>query len=882
MAWTQRAHSSIRARHGRVMVALWLALTLWGDVAEAAVRTLKVGFYDNPPKLTRGAQGQPSGSFVELLQAIAREEDWTLVFEECRWAECLQRLERGELDLMPDVALTSERQARMDFHVQPALLSWSQIYRSPAVNITSVLDLEGRRVAVLRDSVQATVLQGMLQGFGLRATLVPVESFADAFAVVAAGRADAAAANVHFGDYHMHAYGLRSTPVVFNPTRLYFAAPRGRHGDVLAAIDRHLLRWSADPNSPYHQILRRWAMPPGLTVGWPAWASTAMATLGGMAILFAGLTMWLRRRVRQATEDLQRSERRYRELTESLTDVIWTLDPQTMRLTYVSPAVRRLRGMEPQEVMAQPLEAGLPPQAAARVRALLASRLAAFEASGQTQSEPVVLELPQLRKDGSIVWTEVVSTLVRNPDDGHIEVRGVTRDISERRAAQERIERLARYDQLTRLPNRTYLQERLAALLSAARLQRQALAVLALDLDHFKTVNEAQGLSTGDALLIEVAQRLQALCGPHDVVARAASDEFVLVLVDVDGSTAAQRAQALLEAVARPYQIQGVEIGLGATIGIALFPDDGDDADELLRRADAAMHQAKQTARNSLRFYTAELQHRSDRLLKLSSALAQAVARSELRLLYQPQISLQDGRIVGAEALLRWQHPEWGSIAPAEFIPVAESSGRIVEIGDWVLREALAAVRRWAEWPGAPYVAVNVSVLQLRRPEFAQRLRELAERQGVAPGRLELEVTESVTAGEAEVARQTLRPLVEAGFPVAIDDFGTGYSSLAYLRRLGFARLKIDRAFVVDIGRDADAEAIICAIVQLAHTLGLTTIAEGVETVEQATFLAGVGCDLMQGWLFSAALEEADLATLVRKHDAAGWHQRWLGPPTLA
>ncbi|TSE27328.1 putative signaling protein [Tepidimonas sediminis] len=869
------------ARPWRVPARLALVVVMATVAVAAPARTLKVGFYDNPPKLTRTSTGEPGGSFVELLQAIARAEGWTLQWQECRWAQCLERLERGELDLMPDVALTADRQTRFDFHVQPAMLSWSQLYRAPAVTIGSVLDLDGRRVAVLRDSAQAGALQGMLQGFALRVTLVPVDSLAEAFAAVAQGGADAAAANVHFGDYHMNVYGLRATPVVFNPSRLYFAAPRGRHGDVLAAIDRHLLQWGSDPSSPYHEIMRRWATPQGV-VRLPAWAWPALGGLAGVALLFGGVSLWLRRRVHQATEELRRSERRYRELTETINDVIWTLDPVTMRFTYVSPAVQRLRGHTPEEIVGQPLESALTPESAVRVRALLARRLADFEASGRSQSEPAVLELAQPRKDGGVVWTEVVSTLVRRPEDGRVEVLGVTRDITERRAAQARIEQLARYDQLTGLPNREHLRQQLRALLAAARLQRQALAVLMVDLDHFKTVNEAQGLGVGDALLGEVAQRLQAGCGPRDLVARMAGDEFALVLTDVDAQGAMQRAQALLEAISRPCRIAGGEIGLGATIGIALFPDDGDDPDELMRRAEAAMHQAKQTARHSWRFYTPALQHHSDRLLRLSTALAQALPRGELRLQYQPQVSLRDGRIVGAEALLRWRHPGLGEVAPAEFIPVAESSGRIVEIGDWVLREAVAAARRWVDLPQAPYVAVNVSVPQLLQPDFAARVRELTARAGLPPQRLELEVTESVAAGGLEDARRTLRSLVEAGFAVAIDDFGTGYSSLAYLRRLGFARLKIDRVFVQDIGRDADDEAIIRAIVQLAHTLGLSTIAEGVETVEQARFLAEAGCDVMQGWLFCAALDEADFVTLVRKHDAAGWHARWLATPAAA
>ncbi|WP_132962684.1 EAL domain-containing protein [Tepidimonas ignava] len=875
--WAVRARQRLvqRARRaGRACVRLgWLAWLL--TAAPLHALTLRVGYYDNPPKVMRASDGSASGSLVELLQAIAAEEGWSLQFVACEWEWCLQQLQAGALDLMPDVAATPERQARFDFHQQPALLSWSQIYSRPSVRVTTLLDLDGRRVAVLQGSVQQQVLQSMVEGFDLRTEWVPVASFAAAFEAVAQGRADAAATNVHFGDYHMRAYGLVSTPIVFNPARLYYAVPKGRHTDVLRAIDRHLQRWSADPASPYHQIMRRWAMPQGV-VRWPAWVLPAVGGLLAAALALGLATLWLRRQVRAATAELRRSERRYRQITESVADVIWTLDPRTQRFTYVSPAVQRLRGYTPEEVMAQPLDAVLLPDDARRVRERLVERLAALDAGTLDTGVVEVLELPQRRKDGSLVWTEVVTRLVREPDSGRWEVLGVTRDISERRAAQQRIEQLARFDQLTGLPNRTQLYTVLQRLLEEARADAKPLAVLVLDLDHFKAVNESQGLSVGDAVLAEVARRLTQQLRVGDVAARTGGDEFVVVLPGADAAQAAQWARTMLSVLGQPHRLPDGELALGGSVGVALFPDDGQEVDALLRRADAAMHEAKAAGRNTVRFYAAAQQQRAERLLRLSTALGMALTRGELYLQYQPQVDLRDGRIVGAEALLRWRHPEWGEVSPAEFIPVAEDTGRIVEIGDWVLREALAAARRWSDLPDAPYVAVNVSVLQVRQPGFAERLQALVQSLALPPQRVELEVTESVAAGHADVVRRTLQPLVQAGFPIAIDDFGTGYSSLAYLRRLGFRRLKIDRAFVQDIGRDADDEAIIRAIVQLARTLGLSTVAEGVETVQQAQFLAAVGCDVMQGWLFSAALAEADFAELCRHHDAPGWRQRWL------
>ncbi len=316
------------------------------------------------------------------------------------------------------------------------------------------------------------------------------------------------------------------------------------------------------------------------------------------------------------------------------------------------------------------------------------------------------------------------------------------------------------------------------------------------------------------------------------------------------------------------------DFALGLSAGVALYPTDGTDLDTLLRNADAAMYQAKAAGRNDFRFFTPELQARSERLLMLTSALAQALAQGELAVHYQPILDLHDGAVCGVEALLRWHHPQLGEVSPAEFIPVAESTGRIVELGGWVLAQALAQRARWQAAGQRLRVAVNVSAAQFRRADFVAGVQQALEAGHHPAQALELELTESVPMGDVAAAEQRMAALDTLGVSVAIDDFGTGYSSLAYLKRLGFDRLKIDRSFVADIGRDADARAIVTAIVRLAHTLGMHTVAEGVETWEQARELAALGCDAIQGWLVARALPPEALSAWLAAHDPVAWRQR--------
>lgn len=443
----------------------------------------------------------------------------------------------------------------------------------------------------------------------------------------------------------------------------------------------------------------------------------------------------------------------------------------------------------------------------------------------------------------------------------------IIRDITERKQDEERILRQATFDGLTGLPNRALFLDRLGQSLKAVSRAEKKLGLMFIDLDGFKLVNDTHGHDMGDGLLREAATRISQSVRDGDTVARLGGDEFTVIMPNLsDAKDATVVAQRILDALASPFDLDGAESFVSGSIGITVFPDDAETANDLLKNADAAMYRAKDMGKANYQFYTADLNALVAERLKIKNGLVMALERDEFQLFYQPKLTLGSQQIESVEALMRWENPELGSVSPVDFIPVLEETGMVVEVGEWAIREACLQHRRWMDAGLAPVrVAVNLSARQLREISFVSVLRRLLDETGVGPEGIEIEITESMIMSDKDAAITALTELHELGVCVAMDDFGTGYSSLSYLRQFPIDTIKIDRSFVSDITSNSDDAEIIRTIINMGRTLNKKIVAEGVETEEQLALLAEYNCDQVQGYLISRPVPGEDLTDMLRE-----------------
>ena len=579
------------------------------------------------------------------------------------------------------------------------------------------------------------------------------------------------------------------------------------------------------------------------------WGAGAAVSLAIAALLYLRQLHLRRLQLRDAELSLAAS------VIATLSEAIMVTDARG-RVVTVNPAFTALTGIDQIAASGRPASAVVSCPYTEESRGEFADQL---ERNGCWRGE-----LDDLRASGETYPKSLSIYPVRGPGGGIAHYVHSFSDISARREAERKIHHLAHHDMLTGLPNRLSLQLRMEQVMAHARRHGTLLAVLMIDMDHFKDINDTLGHHVGDALLVEVGKRLLRCVRQSDVVARLGGDEFVVLVTDmVTTLTAAAVAEKIVATLSAPYAVEAYQLHSTPSVGIGVFPNDGETVDDLLRNVDSAMYHAKAAGRNNYQFFNDSMSANASERLTLQSSLHQAIAKRQFVLHYQPQIETGSGRLMGVEVLVRWEHPERGLVPPNKFIPIAEESDLIIRLGEWILQEACRQLSVWRAMGLQMRIAVNLSARQLRSKNLLRQVKDVVLKYDLKPGDLELEITESVATEDADNTLRMLAQLRELGLELAIDDFGTGYSSLSHLKLMPLQRLKIDRSFVKDIENDPDDAAICAATISLAHNLGLTVIAEGVETDAQYAFLGNLGCECVQGFLFSKPLPAAELEAWV-------------------
>ena len=765
----------------------------------AQARELTVGVFNNPPIIIKQANGSYSGIAIDILEAIAAEHHWTIRYREQPWDNLLKELGEGKIDLLAGVAYTTERAQRVHFSSETVVTNWGVLYRSPKAEINTLFDLRDKPVALIKGSLHSKAFIEMAQGFNVTIQPVFVGGYGEVLAAIDAGRAEAGVVNRLFSAAHASEYKAVPTSIIFNPVDIRFATPLTGNVMLLNQIDLSLSAMKKDGESAYFSSLRRWLEgKPQRQL--PIWWKYIVWGLGVGLVLVGGMIFLLRHQVRRATlalniksqalQDeveehklttiaLKASEQRWQFAVESSGDGLWDWNPIN-HAVFFSPQWLNILDIGDKDSYATIAlwESRLHPDDRVEVWDNI-TRLLEGE-TPQFSSEHRLLAA-----DGQYRWVLARGRVVQRDASGRAErVIGTLSDISERKATQAQIEYLATRDPVTRLPNRILLSDRLQQAIVEAQRDLTQIAVLFLDLDHFKYINDSLGHHIGDALLCQVGSRIETRMRKVDTVARVGGDEFVVMLKNIRSvSDISALAGEVLRAVSEIYEVEGHRLNTSCSIGISIFPDDAKDAQALLRNADTAMYHAKDNNRNSYEFFSSEMNSRVVERLSLENALRDAAENGELRLHYQPVVRLVDGHIVGAEALLRWQHPQRGLLAPDAFLYIAEQTGLINSIGQWVMREASTQAARWEQQYGrALQMAVNLSVSQVR-PALMTDVAKLLEDTGLAPAQLMLEITEGLLMENVRAKMEILNSLGYLGVGIAVDDFGVGYSSLSYLQR---------------------------------------------------------------------------------------------------
>lgn len=821
------------------------------EAQELKGKNYRVGYFSSPPLAYLNQESNKAeGLLVDLMNQMANEHHFNITWVHEDWPTLLDLSKKDQIDMITSAGYNEERASYLDFSEQSFITVWGQAFLPSDSTIESIFDLSNKTIAAMRGDINAINLLKQCQLFEVDCQIKEVDSYPEIFEMIQNKTVDAGVSNNLVGLEHTKNTQILGSSVVFNPFKVFVAIPKGHEPSLLNTYDQSISKWKSDKNSIYYSARIKWLQVDGEQI-FPTWVWPMLLVVGIIAVLALGFAALFKKQVNNRVQDLTGREEQLQQIINLVPHIIYVVDING-NILLANETASHFFGLTTkafESINSEKLVTTHPEYEPFFNNQILIN---------PRNSQPIHKELTTDDFSGQehVLYLSRMPFLGRHDESPAILTVGV--DITEAKKFEEKIKFMAQHDALTDLPNRILLTDRLNHSLARASQHHHHGAILFLDIDNFKTINDSQGHHIGDMMIKQMADRLQKIVGQGDTIARLGGDEFIVELSELGSDTSSAEKEALiiceqiLTSIAEAFHIKERKFHITSSIGMVIYPRDGTNQNVLIQRADTAMYEAKANGGNRVISFRNRLERAVIKSHELENELRRALERNQIHLVYQPIIDSKTGETAGSEALMRWDHPQKGSILPSDFIPIAEKTHIILDLGYWALEQACQQISQWRKQSDkAFFVAVNLSVIQIRDDHFLSKVSDLIHEHQIPRNYLEIEVTESVLMRETKRSVRILKELKQLGIRISIDDFGTGYSSFNYIRQLPLDKIKIDRAFIKDIPHDNNSITIVKTILGMAKEMNFDVVAEGVENKEQVKFLKNEHCHFFQGFYFA-------------------------------
>ena len=816
-------------------------------------RKVSIGIFNNPPLSFTNSKGQYEGYVIDVIERIAKEEGFEIKWEMHSWHDVIEKIKAKELDVITSVAYTKERAQFMEYSQNNFFVGWTQVFLPIDSAIESFLDLNNKKIAIMKGGVNGKRFMERCQKFEIKCHSVEVKSYEEAFELLVKGDVDATVANNLTGVWYSNKLGVSASSIVFNATKGFIAIPKGSNPTFLTVFDRYIKKWKEEKNSFYYQTQSKWLRPKyEINQSQNIWYIVAILTLFSLFAFLAAIVF--KRQVARRAKEISVRNEQFSQIINLVPHIIYVAD-ENGNILLANNKASQYFGMTQDEIERCSIE-NYKKQQYNNTRFLNDNKLS----QSLSTSELNEITTKDFRDNQyTLLLSKMPFTGMRKNHKSNVIVAV---DITEIKEYEKKIINLAHYNQVTGLPNKVLFKTRLEQSIKHVETHGKTGALLLIDLDEFKSINGLHGYSIGDALIRALVKRFNKKLHDYKTLAHLGGDEFVIDIPELHKEAvvaevlAVQFAELVQAMISKPLVVEEMVFEVTACVGIALYPRDGVTEEKLIQRLGTALNDAKSKGMNNLKVFNRILERKVRLNHSLESELRSALANNQFVIHYQPILAADSAKAVGAEALIRWNHPTKGVIGPADFIDVAEKIRLIVQVGDWVLEQACKRIRENIIAGRKDFfIAVNVSVLQIKNKYFFQRMSNLISQYDIPANHIELEITESVLMEDISLSISLFNKLKLLGIKISIDDFGTGYSSFSYLIKLPIDKIKIDQSFVKNLPNDNNSATIVKTIINMAHELEMKIVAEGVETQEQYEFLANEGCQFFQGYYLHRPLE---------------------------